>query len=168
MLQFSTLVELEPGNLVCPSVNTKSGTSRRQNFPKLGQKLEDHKRGTVTRPDFPGKFLDHSKITKRIFADFATLNTVICESEALILNSYIKNQSSDPWQQGKINRMSSRTLDHSIIRSKDSQNCKMWQLRVHFDKNLIIESQLLICFLESPESILAPRENRTSGKKFFL
>ena len=86
----------------------------------------------------------------------------------MIHNSYIKNQSSDPWEQGKINRMPSRALDHSIIRSKDSQNCKMWQLRVHFDKNLIIESQLLICFLESPESILAPRENRTSGKIFFL
>ena len=48
-------VELEPGKEGCPFVNTKSGISRRQNFSKLGQKLEGHKRGTVTRPVFPGK-----------------------------------------------------------------------------------------------------------------
>ena len=48
-------VELEPGKVIRLSVSRKSGTSRRQNFPKLGQKLEGHKRGTVTRPVFPRK-----------------------------------------------------------------------------------------------------------------
>ena len=40
-------------------------------LPKLGMKLEGDELGTVTEPDFPGKFWIIQKSRKRVFADFA-------------------------------------------------------------------------------------------------
>ena len=58
---------------MCVCVSPKIRVTAPRIFPKLGMRLEDNEPRKVTRPDFPGKILDHSKITKRIFADFATL-----------------------------------------------------------------------------------------------
>ena len=54
--QFSTLVELESGKVVRPSVCVCPQFSRvtaLRIFPKLGQKLRGDEWGTVTRPFFP-------------------------------------------------------------------------------------------------------------------
>ena len=55
--QISTLVELQPGKVVRPSVRSSSGISRRRIFPKLGMVLEEDGCRKVTRPFFPGKII---------------------------------------------------------------------------------------------------------------
>ena len=70
---FSALAELQPGKVRPCVCQHFSRVAAPRIFPKLCMKSEGDKVRTVTWPVFPGKILDHSKITKRIFADFATL-----------------------------------------------------------------------------------------------
>ena len=84
------------------------------------------------RAGFPGKNLDHSIIRIRFFADFATLDGFLWKSMScwsVFVALYDRTKSL---LQLCENRMSDKGLDHSIIRSKDSQNGPKRQLWVHF------------------------------------
>ena len=79
-LQFSTSVEprqWDRSRLVRRSVKKSYHTSRSQNFPKLGQKLQGDESGTVTRPDFPGKIYLINYSWKQVLAIFSSLGPQI-------------------------------------------------------------------------------------------
>ena len=56
MLQFSTSVEVRPGNVTSLSVSQiEIQVTAPRILAKLGQKLQGDELGTVARPVFPGK-----------------------------------------------------------------------------------------------------------------
>ena len=72
-LQFSTLVELESGKVVCVSVRPQfSRVTALRIFPKLGQKLRGDEWGTVTRPFFPWKIKLINYSWKQVLAIFSS------------------------------------------------------------------------------------------------
>ena len=94
------------------------------------------------RAGFPGKNLDHSIIRKRFFADSATLSGLLWISMSCWSVFAALYDRTKSLLQLCENRMSEKGLNHSIIRSKDSENGPKRQLWVHFNGNVTHRHQL--------------------------